>query len=308
MPVIKYGEDRFTKVLDTLLMYGSLTKASAAAGIASYTLARWRRASEDGAEEFQDVEYRGLIKPLHEHVEDTIEQSIDEIESNLRGSARDGYYRPIIWHGEYCYEPDEVAAAMSDAEFADAVELGICWPDKLKRVRDANGKWVRVRMMEHIMPTTEAQALVLRSWSDRYADKRTLNVNGRFEVNQSLGVTVMGTPKLAPPPQQLQVVSPPIADAINESATDAVFAEIEQPEDDAMTELAPDQPFEPDPNSPLSAEDQAILARARSNTRTAAPKPAPVVRPTPPPPSPPAYRDVDQDDCIRRTPRGMKVV
>jgi hypothetical protein len=316
---MKRSNEMFIRVLDALLMYGSLTKASKASGIDPLTLSRWRKASEDGDEAYLDVDYRGLIQPFHAHVEDTIEQSIDEIESNFRGSARDGLYRPIIWHGEYCYEPDEAAATMSDEEFADAVDLGIVWPDKLKRVRDEHGEWTRVKMMEWLPPTTEAQTIVLRSWSERYADRRSINFKGSLDVNQTLGVTVMGTPRVAPPPQQLQVITPQVADVINDNATDAVYADIDDDEteleDEPMSEIIP-EPFEPDPASPLSPVEQNILARARSQNKLEAdlaarllnrPKSKPATaRPAPPPPT---YRgDLNQDDSVQRDPVGKKIV
>src|SRR6476620_7453305 len=100
---------KLVEILDAALMYGSLTKVTRAAAIDDWTLARWRRWSEEGRAEFQEVDYRGLIQPFHVHLEDCIEQSVDEIESNLRATARDGETRAIIWHGAYCYEPDEHA-------------------------------------------------------------------------------------------------------------------------------------------------------------------------------------------------------
>jgi hypothetical protein len=308
MPVIKRNQETFVRVLDALLQYGSLTKASAAAGIDPFTLARWRRASEDGEENFQEVDYQGIIQPLHRHVEDTIEQSIDEIESNLRASARDGFFRKIVWHGAYCYEPSETAHAMSDQQFQDAVELGLEWPDKLRRVKnEKTGEWERVAMMEWIPPSTEAQTIVLRSWSDRYADRRSLNINGRFDVNQTLGVTVIGSPKLAPPPQALQIVSPEVAETINETATDAAYAEIEAEAEDERIPEQIAEPFEPDPASPLSPEQQAILARARSGNRLAADLAArALARKTPTAPRP--ARDLDQDDSLPRNPVGRKIV
>jgi hypothetical protein len=313
---MKRSEETFVRVLDAILTYGSLTKASQAAEIDPWTLARWRKSSEDGDEEFQECDYHGAIQPFHLQVEDTIEQSIDEIESNFRGSARDGIWRPILWHGSYQYEDDEHAMSLSEKDFQDELDLGLVWPDKKRRVRNpTTGEWERVKILEWIPPSTEAQTIVLRSWSDRYADKRSLNINGRLDVNQTLGVTVIGQQRVAPPPQQLQVISPEVANAVNDEVTDAVFNEPKL-EDEPMTDLTPEPLPEPDPNSPLTPEQQAILARARSGNRLAAdlaaralarkPATAPA-RPAPPPA--PVYRgDLDQDDSTPRNPIGKKVV
>jgi hypothetical protein len=313
---MKRSEETFVRVLDAILTYGSLTKASAAAEIDPWTLARWRKASEDGDEAYQEVDYRGVIQPFHAHVEDTIEQSIDEIESNFRSNARDGYYRPILWHGDYQYEDDEYAMTLSEKGFQDELDLGLVWPDKKRRVRNANGEWERVKILEWIPPSTEAQTIVLRSWSERYADKRSLTVNGRLDVNQNLGVTVVGVPRIAPPPQQLQVIPPEVADVVNEEVTDAVSDEAEPDEEPMPT--APEQLPPPDPNSPLTPEQQAILARARSGNKLAAdlaaraslkPAPKPTAAPRPLMPQPQMYRgDLDQDDSVQRNPVGKKVV
>jgi hypothetical protein len=306
---MKRNDEMFVRVLDAILQYGSLTKAADAAGVNRWTITRWRKASEEGEAPYQEIDYRGVIQSFEAHVQDTIEQSIDEIESNFRGSARDGYYRPVIFHGEYRYEPDEYAEGLSPEQFETECELGLCWPDKkLRRLNEKTGVWERQKIMEHILPSVEAMTIVLRSWSDRYADKRSLQINGR--IDQTLGVTVMGVPRVAPPPQQLQIVSPEVADRVNEEVTDAVF---DEPDNDEPTPAEPAPEFTPDPSSPLSVEQQAILARARSGNRLAADlaarainrKPATAPdRPAPPTPS----RDLDQPDDVQRSPSGVKVV
>jgi hypothetical protein len=319
MPVIKRNADTFTRVLDGLLQYGSLGKASAVAGIDSFTLSRWRRLSEDGAEEFQEVSYRGIIAPFHAHVNESIEESVDAIESNFRASARDGRWRPVLHHGQYCYEPSETAHAMSEQQFQDAVELGIEWPDKLKRVfNEATGQWERVRMLEWLPPSTEAQLAILRSWSERYADKRSLSVSGRLDVSANLGVTVIGqrtlTPPTAPAPPQLEIIPSAIVDTANDGLTDAIFAEVEP--DEPMPDFSPDK-FVADPSSPLTVEQQQVLARARAGNQLAADlanralarKNSPVQPAPPPPPPAPVYRgDLDQPDDVPRTPIGKKII
>jgi hypothetical protein len=112
----------------------------------------------------------------------------------------------------------------------------------------------------------------------------------------------------------LQDVSEAITD---QSVTDDVVIELDdaeyQPPEAVMSE-----PFTPDPNSPLTEDQQRILARSRSPSPLAAELAAralqkqtavsaPVVqKPIQPPPS--AYRGDDQDDCAVRVPRGMKMV
>jgi hypothetical protein len=183
---MKRSDEMFVRVLDAILTYGSLTKAAKVADVDPWTVARWRKASEDGDEKFQEVDYRGVIQSFEAHVQDAIEQSIDEIESNFRGSARDGYYRPIIWHGEYQYEPDEEAEGMSGDEFKDAVELGLCWPDKKRRVKnEKTGAWERVKMMEHIVPSTEAQTIVVRGRIDTPTSVRCKSRVGLMSIQRS---------------------------------------------------------------------------------------------------------------------------
>jgi hypothetical protein len=320
MPVIKRDQETFVAVLDAIMTLGSLTKACKAANIDPVTLSRWRRASEDGDDKFQEVDYRGLVQPLHSHVEDTIEQSVDEIESNFRASTRDGIWRAVLFQGQYQYEDDEHALSLSEKAFQDELELGLVWADKKRRVRnEVTGEWERVKVREWLPPSTEAQTIILRSWSDRYADKRSINFNGRLDVSQSVGVTVMPRTPMPPPPQ-LQIITPQLSDQVNEAVTDATFEDILGPEPEPAPEIEEDEPMpeQPEPPrepSPLTEEQRAILARARSGNSLAAdlaaqainrpaPKPAPA-RPFVPPPS--SY-DGDMPDDVPRSPRGVKVV
>jgi hypothetical protein len=281
---MKYGPDTFTNVLDGICTYASLGKAAAHAGVDSWTVGRWRKRSEDGDEGFQEVEYRGIIQPFHRHVEDCIEHSIDEVESNVRASARDGVKRPVVYRGEYAFEPDEFAESLNEKDLADMVELGVCWADKKKRVyNEATETWERVKILEWIQPSVDLQIKVLSSWSERYADKRSLKVD--MDVRQSLGVTVIKNASLAPPPMQLEIINEPIADAINEATSEAIYSEIdEQPEQPEPVEppppVAPSPPVaspppvapaeQPSPETVLDAERAAIAERMRS--------PSPIVR------------------------------
>jgi len=318
MPVIKRDQETFVAVLDAIMTYGSLTKACAAARIDPVTLSRWRRASEDGDEKFQEVDYRGLVQPLHSHVEDTIEQSVDEIESNFRASTRDGIWRAVLFQGQYQYEDDEHALSLTEKDFQVELELGLVWADKKRRVRnEVTGEWERVKVREWLPPSTEAQTIILRSWSDRYADKRSINFNGRLDVSQSVGVTVMPRTPMPPPPQ-LQIITPQLSDQVNEAVTDATFEDILGPEPEPAPEIEEDEPMpeQPAPRepSPLTEEQRAILARARSGNSLAADLAARAInRPAasnalPPRPMPPPSRDMDQDDAVPRRPVGSKVV
>ncbi|SDI55298.1 MULTISPECIES: hypothetical protein [Bradyrhizobium] len=269
MPLTKYKQPgKFGEVLDNIHTYGSLGKASRASAVDPWTLARWRRMSEAGDQDFQDVEYRGVIQPFHLHVEDAIENSVDEIESNFRATARDGYWRPVIWHGDYCFEPDEAAEAMSETEFQDAVELGLAWPDKKRRVKnEETGRWERVKITEWIAPSVDAQVKVLSSWSDRYADKRSLKLD--MNVNQTLGVTVIGSrPSVAPPLPALETIPPEIAKP-NETTSEAIYSEItnERSLDETRTDLA-EQALVEQPvgtENLLDMEQRDILQRMRSH-------------------------------------------
>jgi hypothetical protein len=307
--------DLYAEIIDGVITYGSFRAACRKVGISEMALWRWRRDSEDGISEFQEIEYRGVVQPLHRHLEDAIEQSVDEIESTLRASARDGYTRPVIHHGQFQFIDDEYACGLSDADFETALAIGEVWPDKKLRVKNENGVWERVKIMEHVRGTTEAQLAVLRAWSERYADKRSVKFEGSMQVGY--GATTIGKP-LAPPAAlpQLQVITPELADQVNENVSEAVFEE----EEDEMTSLTPRPPL-PEPeaddtivgSSPLTAEQQAILARARSGNALAADLAARALARKPPsaapPPAVPVYRgDLDQPDDVPRTPVGKKIL
>jgi hypothetical protein len=311
MPASKKTDDTFTLLLDGLIMFGTQSKATKHAGISDMTLYRYRLASENG-EEFQEIEYKGLVQPLHLHIEDCIEMSVDEVESGLRANAIHGERRPYIFKGEYSYEDDEYAMSLTEKEFADALYLGLVWPDKkLRRKNEATGVWERIKIMEVIPPSVDARMAVLRAWSDRYADKRQLKFEGRLDVNQNVGVTVLGTPRLTPPAQQLEVITPEIADQVNEEISDAVFNEAE--EDEPMPDLSPEKPFEIDINSPLDPEQQRIMARARSGNKLAhdlaaralnrpAPKAPAAPQPVRLPPRTGLLDNGEQDDTVPRNP------
>jgi hypothetical protein len=335
----KFTEDgKLVSVLDAIVQYGSLTKASDANGIAPMTLSRWRGKSEDGAKEFQEIEYRGVVQPFHVHVEDCIMQSVDEIESITRAAARDGYTRPTINKGQFSYEDCEYAMSLSSAEFEAQLKLDddtreMCgyprmWEDKKKRVLNPEtGIWERVKVQEWIPPSLDAQALVLRSWSDRYADRRSLNINGRLDINQSLGVTVIGKPSL-PPPQTVEVITPQIAQAINDETTEAIYDEIGNSDDGPLEELEMTEQPEQEQSeveivcepSPLSPEQQAILERLKSpnpavrrlaeqaNAALNRPPKVPVAQPPRPVAPPSTWTGNDMDDSVPRVPRGCKVV
>lgn len=256
MPAKKYTQQgKLVEVLDNVLTYGSIGKAATASEVDPWTIGRWRRMSEEGHSDFQAIDYRGLTQPFHSHFEDCIEHSIDEIESNFRASARDGYWRPLIWHGDYCYERDDEVIAM-DQETRDM--LGIT--DEFKWILDpTTGKKVRKKIMIWEPPSIDAQVKVLSSWSDRYADKRNLKVD--MNVERSLGVTVVREGLGLPPPRaQLEVIESVAENVTEESASEAVYSEI-TPEDVLSSETCNTQ-------NTLSQDHRDILTRLHSRRPT----------------------------------------
>jgi hypothetical protein len=259
---MKYKRDgMFAEILDNILTFGSLGKASAASNVDPWTISRWRRLSEDGHGDFQAVDYRGVIQPFHLHVEDAIEGSIDEIESNFRASARDGYYVPALWHGEFCYERDDEVVAMDQAT---RDMLGIT--DDFKWVTNpSTGCKQRQKIMVWIPPSVDAQVKVLSSWSERYSDKRSLKVDMNVTT---LGVTVLrdGPPYqvAAAPTVQLEIIEPQpatVPDAPREIAAVDVeisdqcsFHQVGLPVHDLAA------------GSSLSQEQREILKRLRSQS------------------------------------------
>jgi hypothetical protein len=240
------------RYLDNLNKYTSLSRAAPATGVAVYTIARWRRMSEEGAEDFQNIEYNGVTQAFHLHVQEIMEFSTEEIEADVRATARDGRYVVAMNKGEICYQDDESAVAADEASFKVGVELGLYWPDRKKRVRnEATGIWERQPIMVWQPPSVEIQSLVLRSWGERYRDKRSVDVNMGGNIN--LGVTVakgIGVPvrpAVSAPPPQLQI--------INEAVSEAVFNEV-------VDEAAADD--EPVPEGTFTSEQEAIIERSRS--------------------------------------------
>jgi hypothetical protein len=249
----KLSPEKLVRYLDNLHRLVSMNMAAPASGLDVRTVTRWRHASEDGAEEFANVTYRGITQSFHEHIQDEIEQSVGEIESDLRGAARSGRLTPQTYKGDRCYEDDEEAIAADEKSFKEGVELGLFWPDKKKRIRNpSTGVFERVPLMMWQPPSVEQQMAVLRAWGGKYQDKRSVDVNMNGNVN--LGVTVAGgiggppRPAVAPPLKQLEIV---------EAITEATFAEV-------VDEVTADDD-EPAPEGVFTTEQEQILERSRSS-------------------------------------------
>lgn len=317
----KYNDPEIQSVLlDLYAMHGTDTAVARLSGVSRVTLWRMQNLSEEGHPDLQECDWGGVIKPWHEHKLDALDVLIEDVQQRMTRDAGHGQYIPVVHGGEAKFVDDEYAMSLSAKEFEDALDLGLVWHDKKLRVKnEKTGIWERVRLEQYIPPTLDAQSKVLSSFApDVFGDKRRIDLN----VNGGLGVHVIGTP--IKPPQHLVDVTPAVEAITDQSVTDAddadadeIDAEIEyQPPEAVMSEP---EPFTPDPNSPLTEEQQRILARSRSANplaqelaaralqKQAAAKAPVAAKPIQPPP-PSVYRGDDQDDCVVRHPHGMKII
>jgi hypothetical protein len=299
-------------LLDLFAMHGTDTAVARLSGVGRVTLWRMDTMSLEGKESLQEVDWGGVIRPWHMHKIDALDLHITDVQQRMTHDAGHGQWVPVVHSGEMKWRDDEYAMSLSPKEFEDAVELGSCWHDKKLRVQNPKtGVWERVQIETYIPPTLDAQSKVLASFApETFGDKRRIDLN----VSGGLGVSIIG--KAIQPPQHLLDITsavPAITDQADE-AEDIEYDEIEQPPEAVMSE-----PFTPDPNSPLTEEQQRILARSRSPSPLAADlaarasqkmaqTSAPVAAKPLQPPPPSAYKGNDPDDCIQRIPRGMKVV
>jgi hypothetical protein len=308
-------------LLDLYAMHGTDTKVAALSGVSRVTLWRMQNMSEEGHPDLHEVEWGGVIKPWHEHKLDALDMLVEDVQQRMTRDAGQGQWIPVVHGGEMKWKDDEYAMSLSAKEFEDALDLGIVWHDKKLRVRNPKTNfWERVPLEQYVPPTLDAQAKVLSSFApETFGDKRKIDLS----VSGGLGVTVMGKP-LTVPPQVVDVT--PTLPAIEYNDAERVYVEQPQPDvagsignSEPEEEPMPEVPFTADPNSPLSEEHQRVLARARSCNPLAAELAAralqkqaaanaPVAAKPVQPPPPSTYRGDDQDDCVPRTPRGMKVI
>jgi hypothetical protein len=194
----KVTDDLMSLYLDELVMKQSAVRACKAVGISRMTPRRWEENSEAGHPDFQEIEWGGTIKPFHQHVFDAIDISIDDSDGEIRHAGIHGYYTDQIADGNYCYMDCEYAMSLNQKEFEDQLAMTedtreMCgfpriWHDRKKRVFDeASGEWQRVRVQRWEPPRIDALSKVLMSYSDRYADKRQIDLR----MQGSLGVTVI---------------------------------------------------------------------------------------------------------------------
>lgn len=296
-------------LLDLYMTHGTDTAVARLSGVSRTVLWRMNVMSEEGHPDLQEVDWAGTIKPWHEQRLCALDMLIEDVQQRMTHDAGQGQYVPVVHGGEYKFEDDEYAVSLSPKEFYDALDLGLVWHDKKKRVLNERTRtWERVRCTQYIPPTLDAQSKVLASFAPEiFGDKRKIDL----QVSGGLGVSVIGTN--IKPPQHLVDVTPTVEAITDESVTDEIIIE---PEPEVTM---PEQPFTADPNSPLTEEQQRILARSRSTNplaaelaARAAAKIAQANAPVAPkpfqPPPPSVYRGDDQDDCVQRQPRGQKVV
>jgi hypothetical protein len=311
----KYSDPELQSVLlDLYAMHGTDTTVAKLSGVSRVTLWRMQNMSEEGQAELQECDWGGVTKAWHLHKLDALDIQIEDVAQRMTRDAGQGQWVPVVHGGEMKWREDEYAMSLSPKEFEDALDLGLCWHDKKLRVRnEKTGIWERQQIEVYVPPTLDAQSKVLASFApETFGDKRRIDL----QVTGGLGVHVIGTP--IKPPQHLVDITPTVEAITDETDQSVADAEIEYQPPEAATMSEP-EPFTPNPDSPLSEEQQRILARSRSANPLAAELAAraaqkmaqanaPVAAKPIQPPPPSTYRGDDQDDCIPRQPRGMKVI
>jgi hypothetical protein len=311
--------------LDAMAMHGQSTVAAKVTGISRTTGWQMGKLSEEGHPDLQEVEWGDNIQPFHLHLLDALDMAVEDVQQDMTRAAAQGRYLDTVWHGAYAFEDDEYAMSLSEKDFQDALDIGIVWHDKKKRVLNpTTGMWERVKIKTFIPPTVDGQSKILSSFApETFGDKRRIDMN----VNSNLGVTFVGHNFNAPP--QVEVLAPEVpqieyndagqvAEPYKEQQPNDTVID-EQPEEPVISEPATPEPEQPSRPSSLSPEQKAILERLRSPNLAVRklaemasqalnrPAKAAPVRPAPPVSPPNSYSN-DQDDCVPRRPGGYKVV
>lgn len=310
-------------LLDLFVMFGTDAEVARRSDIGRTTIWRMDTISEAG-DDLQEVAWNGTVKAWHEHKLDALDMHISDVQQELTISSSRGRTIPMVHSGEYKFEDCEFAMSLTAKEFKEHLEmpedvrelLGVprVWEDRKKRVYNPkSGIWERVRATQFIPPTLDAQAKVLSAFApDVFGDRRKIDLN----VTGGLGVSVVGQSRQ--PPQMVTDLGPSIP-ALTDQTQDADVIEYNDSEYHPPEAATMSEPFTPDPNSPLTEEQQRILARARSGNGLAADlaahasqklakASAPVAAKPIQPPPPSTYRSDDMDDSVHRVPRGTKIV
>ncbi len=250
----KSSPEKQIQYIGNLYRYNNMSKAAPASGITPMTAMRWRNSSEDGEEIFQNITFQNITQPFHLHVRDALEGTVELIDNDIRSTAVNGRWHRKTFKDSVCWEDDEAAVSMTEAQLKIAIDLGYAWPDLKKRVfNEATSTWERVAIMEWTPPAIEGQLAVLRAYGgERWRDKRSVDMS--MNANVSLGVTIAkGTglparPAVSIPPPQLQIVDQVISEAVfNEVNTDEAI-------DD-----------EPVPEGTFTTEQERIIEQSRSS-------------------------------------------
>ena len=319
----KYSDPELQSLLlDLYAMHGTDTAVAKLSGVSRVTLWRMQNMSEEGQPELQECDWAGVLKPWHEHKLDALDVLVEDVQQRMTHDAGQGQWVPVVHGGLQKFREDEYAMSLTAAEFKEQLAMSDedreffgyprIWEDKMMRVQNPKtGVFERLPLEQYLPPTLDAQSKVLSSFApETFGDKRKIDLN----VTGGLGVTVIGQNR--PLPQQLEVLQE-VSEAITDETVTDEIDEIEyQPPEPVMSEP---EPFTADPNSPLTEEQQRILARSRSTNPGArklaeltmqkmAQAKAPVAAKPMQMPPPSAYRGDDPDDCIQRTPRGQKMV
>jgi hypothetical protein len=156
-----------------------------------------------------------------------------------------------VWHhGVRQYRDDEFAMRLSEAEFADALEMGLVCEDK--KLRDANGNRIPETRIEHA-PAQLIEKYASANMAHVYGTKTEVTMKGHV----SLGTTVIG--KLPPIPVEVQAR---IDEAREKGNKLTLPTGHEYVEETKLIEAQPVEVFEPvAPKRPVPPSWQAELDR-----------------------------------------------
>lgn len=202
-----------------------------------------------------------------------------------------------VWHhGVQTFEPCELAhSCATDAELQEYIDLGLCWPDKLKRVFNAaTGVYERVPSFRSEPASAEMIIAFARANQPAlYGNKLETTIKG----SMSLGVRTIGAQKPLPAYVLEAMDRPPATEVITETVLvdDSAPVEVFEVEPDPLDDLlgpepepapigaatdTPPVPFDPEPAPPL--EPLPVAPGRTSETMISTPTPPEYA----PPPAP----------------------
>jgi hypothetical protein len=154
--------------LDALAAHGTAVAASRVAGISRTAIWRIGNLSEQGDEDYQNIEWGGKIAPFHEHIFSCIDIATENIQEEMSVAAWRGRLLPVFHSGFQRFTEDEYAMSLSEKQFQEQLAMDDeernfygypkVWPDKMLRVQNKEtGVFERQPLLQFIPPSVEIQ-------------------------------------------------------------------------------------------------------------------------------------------------------